>query len=525
MSKDDLKDSVEEPVYVDEIDDVESDEETVNEDVDSSKLNEEIVKDKKDSTPIPVIVRKKQSVTQSFNIDLDDKLDTGDEIVLPSNFDKETRAVLEKAPNIDLLDDPDSRAWATDLAEGLELSSYNETYVHTLEDEEADFQQKLEHSGVGLSAQAPRFKTIENQTLKGERAVIRFVSHLGLGSLFQVPLWHSGLWVTFKPPSEAEIIELNRLINADKISFGRYSYGLSFSNTSSYLTNRLVDYALAHVYDLTCKAEDVTVSNLKDHISCQDIPILLWGFICTMYPRGFMYRRACINDAEKCNHVVSDTLNISKLQWTNINALTDWQKVFMSGRASKGKDLASINRYKEELSLIQNKRIIINKDQSNEIAITIKTPSIAEHVEAGFRWVSDITDNVERTLGSESNIDERNAFIIKHGQATAMRQYIHWIESIEYDSNIITDRETLEKTLDVVSADDYIRTEFTASVVKYIDKTTMSVIGIPVFDCPSCSKEQPGSKNLPEFSNIIPLDVMQLFFALLTQRIARLTDR
>ena len=471
------------------------------------------------------VTRKDQKVLQDFPINSSEKLETGDELVFPSNFDVETRKVLEETPNINLIDNPAAREWAKDIAEGLELNTFNETYVSTLEDENAEFKHKLEQNGTSLSAQSPKFKNIENQNLKGERAVIRFISHLGLGTLFQVPLWHSGIWVTFKPPSESEIIELNRMLINDKIKLGRYTYGLSFSNVSSYTTDRLVDFALAHVYDLTSKAEDINIDNLKGFISCQDIPSLLWGFICTMYPRGFKYRRACVNDPEKCNFVLEDTLNISKLQWTNTNALTEWQKTFMAGRQSKIKDLTSINRYKEELTRLQKKKIIINEGRSNEVSIIIKTPTITEHIESGHRWITEIVDIVEKTVGLDANEADRNNFVVRHGQASAMRQYGHWVDSIEYDTNIINDRETIEATLDIISSDDEVRTEFIKGVVDYINSSTISVIGIPVFDCPSCKKSQESIIELPQFVNIIPLDVIQLFFGLLTQRLNRLTSR
>lgn len=469
--------------------------------------------------------RKPHKAVQDYDLNSKDKLTSGDELVLPASYDAETRRTLERVPNVALLDSPSSRQWANAVAEGLAYSTSQEMFIPTLEDEGAEFRQRMEHNGQSLSAQPPKFKAIENQTLKGERAVIRLISHLGLGTLFQVPLWHSGLWVTFKPPSESEIIELNRALISDKIKFGRYTYGLAYSNTTAYTVDRLVDFALNHVYDVTAKSEDISIESLRQHISCQDIPSLLWGFICTMYPRGFRYRRACIADPEKCNHILEETLNVTKLQWTNSAALTDWQKTFMSGRQPKSKDLASVQRYKEELAQVQKKRVLINEGRSNEIAITIKTPSIAEYIEAGHRWIGDIVSTVDRALGTDATDNERNTVIIRHGQASAMRQYSHWIESIEYDTNTINDKETIEQTLDVLSSDDEVRTDMIQAVVDYINKSTVCVIGIPVYDCTSCGTVQAGSITLSHYKNIIPLDVIQIFFGLLTQRLERMADR
>ncbi len=470
--------------------------------------------------------RKEHKAFQEFSIDAKEPVTSGDLLTLPSNFDKETREALARAPNIELLDNQSGRAWAQDVAEGLSLSSYGETFVPTLEDPTADFRQQLTHNSTSLAAAVPRHKPVQNEIMKGERAVVRIISHLGLGTLFQVPLWHSGFWITFKPPTESEMLELHRQMVAEKIQFGRQTYGLAFSNTTSYTTDRLVSFALSHIYDMTVKAEDINIGNVRDHISCQDIPSLLWGFICTMYPRGFMYRRACTANPSACNYILEETLNVFKLQWTNGLALTDWQRTHMSARQSKIKDMASITRYKEELVKSQKTRVVLNEGKENSIALTIRTPSVSEYVDAGQRWIGDIVTTVDRALGANPNNGERNDIIVKHGQASAMRQYSHWIDNIEFaGNNVINETESIEALLDNLSSDDEIRATFTEKVVGFINSSTVSVIGIPVFRCPQCQGDNEGYFKIPAYKNVIPLDVMQVFFGLLTQRLERIASR
>lgn len=477
----------------------------------------------------PVIVeepeRKKQNIVQEFSTIMEENLATGEEIILPANYEKETRAALDYAPNINMLDNPGSRAWAHAVTKGLTQVVDQNVFVPTLEDPDAEFKQRVEHMGQSMMGLAPKFPEKTNEDIKGEGAVIRLISHMGLGTLYQTPLWNSGIHVTFKPPSESEIIELNRVMVSDKIKFGRYSYGLAFSNTTSYTIDRLMDFAIAHIYNISAKKEAITTENIRQHIVSQDIPSFLLGFICTMYPRGFRYRRACVSNPGKCDHVEEETLNVTKLQWTNGRALSDWQKTHMSSRAAKVKDLDSINRYKEELTRIQKSRIEINKGQPNELVFTIKSPSVQEYVNAGHRWIGDIVNTVDQALGADTSDNERNAIIIRHGQASALRQYSHWIDSLEFKGNTVTDQETIETILNTLSADDDIRTQIITSVVDYINKSTLSVIGIPVYNCPKCNAEQKGNITLPQHANIIPLDVIQVFFDLLSQRVERLMER
>lgn len=474
----------------------------------------------------PVVEQKStKKPLQQFDINHTNKLEYIETIALPSDFDEQTRIALEKAPNIDMIDSNEGREWASIISEGLENTTNAEVFVETLQDENASFNQQVTHNNIPMFGAVPKLRPIENQNLKGERSVIRMLSHLGLGTLFQVPLWHTGMWITFKPPSEAEIIEINRVIQGDKIKLGRYTYGLAFSNITSYTIDRLIEFALNHVYETTLKNEEVPIGSLRNLIASQDIPSLLWGFVCTMYPRGFNYVRSCVTDPEKCNHKTKETLNVFKLQWTNENALTDWQKTHMSKRQPNSKDLASVNRYKEELSVIQKRKIIINEGRDDSIDIVIKSPNIAEYVDSGHRWIGDIVETVNKALSAEARDIERNEIITRHGQASAMRQYSHWVDSIEIGSNVIDDLESIEKNLNVLSANDEIRTQFITEVVDYINKSTVSVIGIPVFDCPVCGSEQSGNINLPHHTNVIPLDVIQVFFALLTQRLERMSAR
>lgn len=485
------------------------------------EVKQEEVKDKEEVKE----ARKVQNIEYSYQVSSPTKLESGDVVILPANFIKETREVLERAPNVKLLDNPESREWARNIKEGLDYNTAHEAFVSTLEDPEADFAHKFEHANSNMIGGAPKFKTPENATLAGERAVIRFVTHLGLGTLFQVPLWHSGLWITFKPPGDSEIIELNRQLMNDKILLGRYSYGLVFSNISSYTNQRLIDFALAHVYDTNIKPEDLAIENLKDHINCQDIPSLLWGFICTMYPKGFNYRRACVTDPQKCNFILEEVLNVSKLQWTNRAALTDWQKTFMSSRQPRIKELKDLTRYKEELTKIQGKKLVINEGADDELVISLKTPTVNQYIESGYTWVDNIVDMVETAIGTSSNEEERNELIMRHGQASAMRQYGHWVEEIGYETNSVTDRETIDSLLDTMSSDDTIRSQFLDGVLDYINKSSISVIGIPAYDCPACKEPQETASSTTFHKNIMPLDVVQLFFGLHTQRLARISER
>ena len=472
------------------------------------------------------IVRPAQQVTQELPVSfIDDTPDSSSYLTLPSNHDKEVRKVIAGMPNINVLDSAKAAKWGEVVAEGMDKYTFQETFIPTLEDTGADFRQTVKNGETHLVGGQPRLSSVTNETLSGERGIIRMMSWLGLGTLFQIPLWNTGIWVTFKAPSESALVELNRIISNDKITFGRYTYGLVFSNITAYTLDRLTTFALEHMYETTIKPEgETSVDYMRKLISAQDIHVLIWGLVCTMYPSGYKYRRACIEDPEKCNHVVEELLNVSKLIWTNNTGLTDWQKSHMANRRGGSMTPDSVKRYKEEMLKSQPRTVNITSNTGKPMRMVLKTPSIAEYIDSGYKWISSMVSLVERSLGKDVAIEDRNNFINTHGQATAMRQYVHWVNSIEFDSNNIEEASTIEELFNVLSADDAIREEFIIQVVKYINESTISVIGIPAYNCPVCNTEQDIDK-LPKHVNIIPLDVPTLFFAQLGHRIQKIGVR
>lgn len=466
---------------------------------------------------------KHQNVTQSMLISepLAEIIEDDYNLAMPSDFTSRVVKQIDSSPNVKLSDSKQGREWAGVISEGIQRASFDGVYKDTLEDPEALFEQGVKSESGILAASASKFKHVENETLKGERAVMRLMSHLGLGAVFRVPLWNSGFWITLKAPSEADILELQREIISDKILLGRSSYGLAHSNTTSYMVDRVLDFALKHMYQSTLK----TSEDIRGLISCHDIPTIIWGLACTIWPHGFQYQRACTTDIEKCQHIVKERLNLGKILWTNTKSLSQWQIAHMTSLASNSMEVDQVQRYKKESLKSQNRLVVVNKGTDKEIKFVLKVPTATQYIESGYKWIGEITDVINKSITSDKSTNEKNSFIASNGKATALRQYTHWISSIEFNTNVIEDIETIETTLDALSADDAIREQLMNFIAKYINETTITVIGIPVYDCPNCGAEQTSPVELPRHTNLIPIDVYTTFFTLLVQKIQKIEMR
>lgn len=458
---------------------------------------------------------------------------------LPTASEKDTRAALEKLPNMDYSGNEKMVEWGNVLNEGNDnLTSFGQ-YESTVNDPNAEFSQGVDYKGKNLNI--TELKTnFSGNNLSGEKALIAFNKAMGYGDLVQTPLWSSGFWITFKTPTEAEMIRLNTEISEDKIRQGRATKGLVFTNRMSYTLERLTRFAMEHVFDTTLDARVLETKDIRELIKVQDYPFLIWGLLCSMYPRGFQYSRSCISDPDKCTYVLQEVLNIKNLAWVNWRALDESHMAHMSNRMPKTKNLDSIINYQNSLSHNSDKTVsVIGEEDALPINITFKTPTMAEYIASGEEWLNGIVQVVDELMSkgpepvkgkngseiAEKIINEKNKLIDRYAQSSSLRQLSHWIKNIEFQENTVDDKDTINNILTLISQDDAKRSKIIDELSKYIDETTIGVIGIPNYNCPKCKTPQQVADGADVFGNIIPLDVTTIFFDQFVQRMVKVSMR
>lgn len=417
-------------------------------------------------------------------------------------------------PNMEVDSDAGTKRWVQTLDRGSASLMRAQPFEPSLDAEGSDWQQTVESAGNQMGISRPRFAE-SGTVLTGERAVMRLTAALGLGTIHQVPLWHTGIWISFKAPSESAILELERRVGNAKTTLGRMTNGLVFSNTSVHLVNDLVDFALQHVYDTNAK--EMSPTYLESIISVTDIPLILWGLASAIYPNGYPYARGCINTEQVCNHVFEAMLSLSKLMWTNRSALSEWQTKRMHQRKARMSD-EDLKRYADEHKYNQESTI----DITDQIRITLAVPTIEQYYNSGESWISNIVKVMEGAFAEDIRGDERDTYITNQGRLTNLRQYGHWVKAVHIeDTEIGTDRDTIEHLMGVLTADEDSRKKTMEAVSEYINSVTISVIGLPKHECPVCKVNQIRKEEEKFSPYIVPIDVAQIFFTLLNQRIYR----
>lgn len=415
---------------------------------------------------------------------------------------------------------PSFKEWKEVVGEAVDNYTTDGIYQDRFDDESADFTQGVRKpDGSMLTMSSPKFRDNAGE-LKGELAVLKVSKKLGLGDVLSIPLPHSGIVVTIKPPTERDIIDFYSTVFREKIYLGRMSSGLTLTNLSAYINNRLFDFIVKHVHSVNYGT--IPKEQLKNYVLIHDFHILAWGFAATMYPNGFEYQRPCTSNIETCNHVAKATLNMLKLLWIDNSSLTQVQKdILYEVRPNKLSD-ETYRKYIAEHTRTKAKEVTL----SNGVKVTLKVPTVAEHVSDGLGWVNKINNAIESLLVVDGEAESaKTEMLQQYVNSSILRQFSHFIDFIEADDSVISDRDTLHSVLELLSADDDMRKELTDAVLAFTSQTTLALVGIPQYNCPSCGVDQNPEPINDKLVSVITLDVMMLFFTLLTLRMSRILER
>jgi hypothetical protein len=417
-------------------------------------------------------------------------------------------------PNYMVTDSEEGKNWVEAVQYAAHHSFDDDAFVSTLKRDPAAWQQKIDYEGTSLGIGRPGVAKGDGQTnYTGAAGVNLIQSMKGLGQMVIVPLWHTGIWVTFTAPSDAELFILERQLADAKITMGRETAGLIYSGTSVLISEAVVDFALAHVFD--ANIQDFNTDKLMQVLSIHDLQTIAWALACTVYPNGYPFSQPCVEQPDKCMHVTNAHLAVDKLSWTDQSALTAKQREFMNSRKTKH-TVKEILAYQAEMVRFESAMV----DLGDDISMLLKVPSIKQFLDSGNRWVNTILQATQEAFGDTLSNERRNGYIDNQAQLAQIRQYAHWIGKVVVTGRgVITDQTTLENTLTTLSSDPELTTKILKEIGKYIDGSAVSVIAIPNYNCPNCQK--PLSEAESQHPFLVPLDATKVFFTLRTLRLTR----
>lgn len=441
------------------------------------------------------------------------------------------QTLVSELPKLRIGNTEHNRTWAGDMgAASLVQVGEGTEFEDQLKDPNADWQQGLEFNGTLLYSGKPRHASgSQGRVLHGDQARQQLKARLGLGQPLQFPMYHSGLWLSFQAPLEEHLIDLEYRLGQNRISLGRDTAAALFSAAGVYHLMDITNFALSYVYEANIK--DITLANLKRKLLITDIYLLSAGLAGLIHPQGSPLSRPCTNDLIGCQHIEREIVSIPRMTVVNRRKFTPKQLQHLSRRADKVTD-ADLESYIADHQY-QKTRLIRLTDT---VYAELEVPTVELFEKVGMSWVNNIVERADALLGKDGDNAERDQYMAMQASGQRARKYAHWVKrmilknSEEINEGALTfdpendfsieNREDIDVNLGDVAADPKSLAAYEEGVSKFIEDTTVAVVGIPRYNCPSCGADQGFDNAHP---NIIAIDSARMFFTLLGLRIAKAT--
>lgn len=414
-----------------------------------------------------------------------------------------------KAPNTEA-----GAEWWRALGTGGSHLMAEKMYETLTEREGSEWRQFIEYESLRLGmGKPPQQPVAKGQLLTGERAALAIQSAMGMGTRIQIPVWHSGIWLTFNTPQDAALLALERRIAEDRIALGRDTAGIIFNNNMVYIIKYVFEFILDHLYSAT--VEDFTPESLAGMLRVTDLQTIVHAMACSVHVNGYELSQPCSARPDRCIFVTKDWVNLTKMFWTDRTRLTKKQIKHMANRVATY-SLKEIQEYQDD-GVVGNGRTL---DMGNDVNFVLRIPTIAEYISSGVTWVEEIVNMIESSLTGETSFKDKNTYINQQARLSTLRQYGHWIKRIVHgEVAVVEEPSEINNMLNILSGNEELVDKFLKEIKAYIDDSTISIVAIPSYKCPSCHK--PMTSEELRHPNLIPLDALATFFTLRDQRLSR----
>lgn len=382
-----------------------------------------------------------------------------------------------------------------------------------------------------ISSARPQDKLKTQSEIPDTMAIEIIRSVTGGGRKTIVPLVHSGIVVTMKPPTLAEYTRLKEAITASRSNLGRQTNGLLFNATSVFHDKDILNL----IFSLITSSNTIacTQEYLMSVIRQFDIPTLMLGAIAARYPDGYEFHWACIQNVDKCNYTVKSLIDLKQLFRVDNSSLTDLQKNMLTNPgATRSED--DLKKYQEEFKLFCKNTAVIDERETDDIKIQIvlgfRIPTLEEYVGEGTKWINEIQESIKTASGVTVNsAREREYIIAEKINSIILEGFLPWVETITLrdvtnnKDHVIGDMEKIAEFLRENSVNPEIHTKIRDAIMKFILDNTKTIIGIPNFQCPNCGGWQ--TVNNEKVDIIVPIDMYSTFFMTLQSMELRLLEK
>lgn len=426
--------------------------------------------------------------------------------------------------------------------DGLHYAHRDETFYN--QTRQQNFQQFVQSkTGMELHGLIPNStlpKARNNQPLTGKAAVLRVQAMLGMAGSINIPLWHSGFWITLRTPNDIELINFYKKTAEAAAEIGRSTNGLALSNNQGYIIADLMELVISCMERCTLEPslwEDKR--NITKYIRLNDVETLAWGLACCMYPKGFQFTRSSfIKNAKGEKELVPVTglLNLRRAFWVDRSVLTDEQVTFMSNVTDSITTEDDLKRYLKGFAAgyTQNRTITLMEDEQtgDKVTIDIANPTVRDSIRATDEWVALLSAAVDRVTsvaidemdGEEVRIEKqrkRRQILENYASKLPLAQYSGWFQQITIRSTAadgaesfeyIDDRTSILSTLTSLPMEVMRNNNAIEQVLEFSRDVSFALMATPTV---SEYDESPNAR----FKHLVPINPIVLFFILCHWRV------
>lgn len=373
----------------------------------------------------------------------------------------------------------------------------------------AHFQHILEYGGhrygsrkLGVSAPTG------SGVLTGPEAIAHISAVTDVGGEYLHYLWGSGLKVTTTTPQLGEEVQLDRAIAADKSFLGRATRGAVFSNDSFLIVRHLAKFIHKHIVTTSVEGAN-TYEGFLNTVKLPDFGILALYIASNIHKTGFPFSQPCLNDPHVCNHVSTRMVNILKMLVTDSTYISPKQMAMIT-RTSK-MTRTEYDEYHESFNYPSEATYL---DINAKCRVFFRVPTVGQNIASGERWLAELEQRTATQFAGVLSEEERVRHYESMRITTILRDFGHWIGSIEITQgehvSTIVDPATIEEQLNIWSGvDDYV-TRLVDAIEKYQRISTVSYAGVLNYPCPACGEMLPTEDAVKDI--YYPIDPVSVFF-------------
>ena len=487
---------------------------SVEQSTDQAEQKEEVTPQYEDRHEIKPVLRDEKVFSEK---------NSGSKLIGPSGTYKETLEFQQKA---DRLEEDFIKSGYTNeekiasyiAIRGGRYSTVEDDYVQSINEEKDRYVNDVNYADKNLVTKKLSF-TDDRKEMTQSAAVARLRSLMSAGDLIQVPLWHSGFWVTLTPPSLLDLTNLDFSLADTEVLLGRETSTLLYSNYSV-ITNRIVsEFIVNHIHETSLEIENG--DDIRNYIMLPDFHILVNALCATMHPDGYNIVKTCRNvltlddnNKPKCDFRLEAVVDPKRLVFVDRKSLSNKMLEHMSNRGPRSVTINSAKDYQLSIKQLLDKTVNIKSENGTDFKVVLSMPTLLNHVVLGEHWVNKMIKASE-TVFTESDTDDSKTSKMQQIVATCQLGTDNsFIKSI---NRVITDENAILEVLSIMSEDDLAYTELRKSIRDFINTAVIAMVATPSYVCPKCGLEHDGVEK-GNFKDFIPLNIIDHFFALSTLR-------